>query len=318
MMWSLLANISTIFGLAKLLFSKKRGDYTNIVENIKDASTKEQKELIALTEPLKMNKKGKRKEGNLKPEHCPTTLRMAINYNVVILFVTVVVLCGIFGAVIYKMYTSQQMVYMELVTNKLEKSAEIKQLVEELKLIEAGVVEANKETGFTVHSWDRLTDKEFFDLAILLNKYSQDESVFDWRGFAASISSECNWNKHNRSNMGAVGVSQILQDTFDWCNEKDGDFEKRDINSVYYNARAGIRYSIFIKGYLTTKLGRTPALEEIYGSYNVGHTFFARVMNSPVKDKQKLLPAETVRHQKKIRFYYDNIVKKNYKVTYKD
>lgn len=318
-MFVLISKIGLAIQAIRLLFKLKdvKG-FSGIITNTKEIQTREQQELVDLFSAFNhKKKKRKEKDGSLKPEHCPTTLRMAINYNILFIAVFGIVLCGIFGIVIYKMYTSQQMVYMAMVQDKLAASAEIKLLVEELKAIESGCIQANTEVGMKVHSWDRLTDKEFFDVAILINKNIQDESTFfDKTEFESVINAENDWNKNRPSEAGAEGLTQVMPDTFVWLNEKDGDFEKRDIRNVYYNTRAGIRYWLFCYGYLYTKLGRKPKLEEVAAAYNGGHTRAGIAFRT--KDPEKHLSAETIKYMKKVRFYYENIKKKNYKVVYKD
>lgn len=314
-MWfgRIISFISIIKGLLKL---KDKGKYTNIIEHIKDIETPEQKEMAGL---IMINKK-KGKRGNLKP--CPVTFRASMISSIVLCFLTVIVTCLIFVLFIWPitkkrlfdlMHEQQNSIHLVSQYGTLEKKAEYELMLKEIIEIEKNVVEARKEKNFPLSFWKRLTKKEFEDITTLLYISKQIDGI-DWRGYISNICGENGWDKISVSSAGAEGLNQIMNPTFQHMNYCLGKFGTYDIKNVYHNTQAGIKYWIMCRNYLREKLNREPTIREIAIGYNCGYELAALSLKQ--KNSDWYLPGESKYHGNKVEFFYNNILKGNFKVWY--
>lgn len=79
-----------------------------------------------------------------------------------------------------------------------------------------------------------------------VEKYSQEYNVPENLLYAV-IRTESSFESDAVSNVGAVGLTQIMPDAFDWINYKMG--EDKDFDSLY-DEETSIRYGAFLLGYL--------------------------------------------------------------------
>lgn len=81
----------------------------------------------------------------------------------------------------------------------------------------------------------------------------------------AVIKTESGFNPSAESNVGARGLMQIMEDTFDWIK-----FKSNDEDAVYYDmydAETNIKYGCRLLGYLTEEFGN---IEEVAAAYHAG------------------------------------------------
>ena len=79
-----------------------------------------------------------------------------------------------------------------------------------------------------------------------VEKYSQEYNVPENLIYAV-IRTESSFKSDAVSNVGAVGLTQIMPDAFEWINNKLG--EDKAFESLY-NEETSIRYGAFLLGYL--------------------------------------------------------------------
>lgn len=127
---------------------------------------------------------------------------------------------------------------------------------------------------------------------------------FDWRWFKAQAIAESGLNNKAKSNMGAVGLMQIMPTTFGDISKQNPHFDK--VDSPRWNIAAGIYYDRtlyrkFKKDRVQDKLYKT------FASYNAG---YGRILNAqkrvPANEKEwekikVYLPQETRGYVRRIR-----------------
>ena len=126
----------------------------------------------------------------------------------------------------------------------------------------------------TVHSdnWTDEYDRHF-------QKYSKRYfgPFFDWHWFKAQAIAESNLNANAVSHVGAIGLMQIMPDTFKEINDKNPHFA--EVNKPRWNIAAGIYYDRL----LYRKFPTTPEQDRLYlalASYNAG---YGRILNASRK-----------------------------------
>ncbi len=152
-----------------------------------------------------------------------------------------------------------------------------------------------------VHSdkWTDEYDRHF-------RKYSKRYfgPLFDWHWFKAQAIAESNLNEKAVSHVGAIGLMQIMPDTFKEINDKNPHFA--EVNKPRWNIAAGIYYDQL----LYRKFPNTPEQDRLYlalASYNAG---YGRILNASRKldtdeplweEVKPYLPGETRGYVARIR-----------------
>lgn len=94
-----------------------------------------------------------------------------------------------------------------------------------------------------------------------VERYSREYKVDKYLVYAV-IKTESAFNADATSNVGARGLMQIMEDTFDWIK-----FRMKDTETAYfdmYNADANIRYGCWLLGFLTEEFGNVEAVAAAY------------------------------------------------------
>ncbi len=160
-------------------------------------------------------------------------------------------------------------------------------------------------TDHTVHA-DRWTDE--YDRHF--RKYSKRYfgPLFDWHWFKAQAIAESGLNKNAVSIVGAIGLMQIMPDTFKEINDKNPHFA--EVNKPRWNIAAGIYYDRL----LYIKFPTSPEQDRLYlalASYNAG---YGRILNASRKLKtdsplwhevKPYMPRETQAYVTRIRKLMD-------------
>lgn len=97
-----------------------------------------------------------------------------------------------------------------------------------------------------------------------VEKYAAENNIDKYLVYAV-IKTESGFDPSAESNVGARGLMQIMEDTFDWIKFKSDDDE-----TVYYdmyNAETNIRYGCYLLGYLTEEFGN---IEAVAAAYHAG------------------------------------------------
>jgi hypothetical protein len=195
--------------------------------------------------------------------------------------------------------------------NLLKKRVSYGLLLRQIQKIEGAMVYARRCGGQSVPRWTRLTLSEFEDHTTVLYIYQQTRAL-NVKGFSANTCAETAFNKRTVSHVGAKGICQLMRYTFNIINRqalfKYGDV---DIFDVYHNTEAGVMYWLHSREYLKYVLKRSPTVAEIAMAYNAGANRAAWAIKTGTP--KKYLPPETVRHGKKVNFYYKKILKEDFK-----
>lgn len=94
-----------------------------------------------------------------------------------------------------------------------------------------------------------------------VEKYAAENHLDKYFVYAV-IKTESGFDPSAESNVGARGLMQIMEDTFDWVKFKSGDED-----TVYYdmyNAETNIRYGCMLLGYLMEEFGNVEAAAAAY------------------------------------------------------
>lgn len=94
-----------------------------------------------------------------------------------------------------------------------------------------------------------------------VEKYSKEYNVDKYLVYAV-IKTESGFKADALSNVGARGLMQIMEDTFDWIKYRMGDTETAYFDM--YNAETNIRYGCWLLGYLTEEFGNVEAVAAAY------------------------------------------------------
>ncbi|MGB5275587.1 MAG: transglycosylase SLT domain-containing protein [Gammaproteobacteria bacterium] len=92
--------------------------------------------------------------------------------------------------------------------------------------------------------------------------------LFNWQWFKAQAIAESGLNANAVSSVGAIGLMQIMPDTFKEINDANPHFA--EVNKPRWNIAAGIYYDRL----LYTKFPKTPEQDRLYlalASYNAGY-----------------------------------------------
>lgn len=99
--------------------------------------------------------------------------------------------------------------------------------------------------------------------------------LFDWRWFKAQSMVESNLRRNARSDRGAVGVMQILPETFD--EVLDPYFDLYSITDPGWNIATGIAYNRYLYDRWSEHLSPEESLRFAQASYNAGFSRMLRV-----------------------------------------
>lgn len=97
-----------------------------------------------------------------------------------------------------------------------------------------------------------------------VEKYAAENHLNKYFVYAV-IKTESGFDPSAESNVGARGLMQIMEDTFDWIK-----FKLDDDNAVYgdmYDAQTNIRYGCYLLGYLMDEFG---SVEVAAAAYHAG------------------------------------------------
>lgn len=94
-----------------------------------------------------------------------------------------------------------------------------------------------------------------------VERYAKENNIDKYLVYAV-IKTESGFKPDAVSNVGARGLMQIMEDTFDWIKFKSGDED-----TVYYDmydAENNIRYGCYLLGYLMEEFGNVEAVAAAY------------------------------------------------------
>lgn len=94
-----------------------------------------------------------------------------------------------------------------------------------------------------------------------VERYSREYKVDKYLVYAV-IKTESGFKADATSNVGARGLMQIMEDTFDWIKFRMGDTETAYFDM--YRAEDNIRYGCWFLGYLTEEFGNVEAVAAAY------------------------------------------------------
>lgn len=97
-----------------------------------------------------------------------------------------------------------------------------------------------------------------------VEKYAAQNNLNKYLVYAV-IKTESGFDPRAESNVGARGLMQIMEDTFEWIK-----FRSDDEDAVYndmYDAETNIRYGCMLLGYLTEEFGN---VETVAAAYHAG------------------------------------------------
>lgn len=97
-----------------------------------------------------------------------------------------------------------------------------------------------------------------------VEKYSRDNDLDKFLVYAV-IKTESGFDPQALSNVGARGLMQIMEDTFDWVSYRLGDEETKYLDM--YDAETNIRYGCWLLGYLCKEFGD---VETAMAAYHAG------------------------------------------------
>ncbi len=119
--------------------------------------------------------------------------------------------------------------------------------------------------GFAIDNICNAIDKKTHPLKYseYVEKYSEIYGVPEHIIYA-SIKTESNFVSNAVSSAGAVGLMQMMPDTFLWLCEKNG--EKLDVGMLY-DPETNIRYGTYYLSYLYSEFG---LWETVFAAYNCG------------------------------------------------
>jgi hypothetical protein len=247
------------------------------------------------------------------------------NYSVLLSFVFIIVVISISTGVIFsylyysivdKINSEKETMIFSAKMDLAKKEGNFHLIKKEIMSIEKKFLEKRKDKwGIKYNKHTRLTDVDFTDTAAHLYFYAIRWNV-DWLAYMANRTTESEWNKHTRSRVGAIGVDQLMPETFRHMNRALGKFGNINITSVYHNTEAGLHNWMLSRNYLRKELKRDPTIREISMAYNMGEYGFIRSYRNG--NKKRNYPFETWRHGFKVEWYYNNYKKGNYYVVWEE
>ena len=115
---------------------------------------------------------------------------------------------------------------------------------------------------FGYDRWERYTHPiKYEDLVV---EYSRENGLDEFLVYAV-IKTESGFDPNAVSNVGARGLMQIMEDTFDWVKYRMGDEDTRYLEM--YIPETNIRYGCWLLGYLYKEFGN---VETAMAAYHAG------------------------------------------------
>lgn len=115
---------------------------------------------------------------------------------------------------------------------------------------------------FGYDRWERYTHPIKYE--DLVGKYSRENGLDKFLVYAV-IKTESGFDPGAVSNVGARGLMQIMEDTFDWVKYRMGDEETRYLEM--YDPETNIRYGCWLLGFLYKEFGN---VETAMAAYHAG------------------------------------------------
>lgn len=115
---------------------------------------------------------------------------------------------------------------------------------------------------FGYDRWERYTHPIKYE--DLVGEYSRENGLDKFLVYAV-IKTESGFDPNAVSNVGARGLMQIMEDTFDWVNYRMGDEDTRYLEM--YVPETNIRYGCWLLGYLYKEFGN---VETAMAAYHAG------------------------------------------------
>lgn len=124
---------------------------------------------------------------------------------------------------------------------------------------------------------DEIAPTDQFDS--LFKKYNKRYFgvLFDWRWFKAQSMVESSLKRNARSDRGAVGVMQVLPDTFD--EVLDPYFDLYSITDPAWNIATGIAFNRYLYDRWRERVPPEESLKFALASYNAGFSRVLRISN---------------------------------------
>lgn len=141
-----------------------------------------------------------------------------------------------------------------------------------------------------------------------VERYSAENHLNKYFVYAV-IKTESGFDPSAESNVGARGLMQIMQDTFDWIK-----FKSDDESAVYYdmyNAEINIKYGCRLLGYLTEEFGNIEAVAAAYhaGRGNVNEWLADKRYSADGVHLDEIPISDTAHYVRKIKKAMDKYVK---------
>lgn len=123
--------------------------------------------------------------------------------------------------------------------------------------ISAALVGIGSYFAYTIY----LEQSHPMDYKGYVEKYSKEYNVDKYLVYAV-IKTESGFKADALSSVGARGLMQIMEDTFDWIKFRMGDTETAYFDM--YNPEVNIKYGCWFLGYLTEEFGNVEAVAAAY------------------------------------------------------
>ena len=146
-----------------------------------------------------------------------------------------------------------------------------------------------------------------------VEKYAAENHLNKYFVYAV-IKTESGFDPWAESNVGARGLMQIMEDTFDWIKFKSDDDEA--VYYYMYDAETNIRYGCMLLGYLMDEFGSVEVAAAAYhaGRGNVNEWLTDKRYSSdgvhldtiPISDTAHYVDKITKAMEKYIKLYSDN------------
>jgi hypothetical protein len=251
--------------------------------------------------------------GSRKQKHCKNTVQIS-RRNSIIIGALVGLSLVVFSRTMTYFEKTDKIDRLEQMYKKVEDVLLYNQILKKVTAIEYATYKIRRKIRYPYkYYWGRVSEKTRKKIALLLTNYKIFRNL-DVDGYLSIISSETYWDCSVTSHMGAKGLAQMMQETFDSMNRSAlFKFGFVSIYNVANNVEASIIYYLKCRESLKFRLKREPTLAEISAAYNGGLTRALRVFGKKLNTKY-YLPAETQEYMLKADFFYKCYKKQQYNV----
>ncbi|MCH5208422.1 MAG: lytic transglycosylase domain-containing protein [Oscillospiraceae bacterium] len=144
-----------------------------------------------------------------------------------------------------------------------------------------------------------LTESYPLKYSSYVEKYAKENNISEYLVYAV-IKTESGFRTDARSNVGARGLMQIMEETFDWIK-----FKRGDTDTVYYDmysAEKNIEYGCWLLGFLYEEFGDIDCVAAAYhaGRGNVNNWLSDRNYSSDGKHLDYIPISDTAHYVDKI------------------